>query len=371
MSLLVYAEHVPVCGVAAYFNPRRYVLRKNNFDAFRESLLQQGLRLAVAELAFDDAPFDIEEGRDAELVVSIRLTRMQGDMWQKERLINVAIDAILTDDAWEHCKYIAWLDADTLLPESWVERAAKALETYHVVQPFHRLVRLSRQYKTSRAFLNGRKKLERGKGEGQSYEGIGYLARRELTRHRTLADARSHGYTGFAFVARRSVFDSPSSIRLYDFSVVGGGDVLIAHAMYGNFNGSGVSRAPYYYANRLDELPSFRNHYESWARRFYSIIGGSVGYLTGTAFHLWHGDRAKRQYRSRFRILIEEDYDPVKDVRITDAGALVWSSSKATLHRRVAEYFSSRDEGEQMGREPRRGKNCSSVLLYCISVDSI
>ena len=61
--------------------------------------------------------------------------------------------------------------------------------------------------------------------------------------------------------------------------------------------------------------------------------------------HIWHGNRADRDYTHRYQILLTNHYDPVHDVRVTDDGVLAWSSEKPRLHRQVTEYFSNRKEG--------------------------
>lgn len=37
----------------------------------------------------------------------------------------------------------------------------------------------------------------------------------------------------------------------------------------------------------------------NWSRKFYSIVGGSIGYTKGDLFHMWHGDLKDRKYLKR------------------------------------------------------------------------
>ena len=61
--------------------------------------------------------------------------------------------------------------------------------------------------------------------------------------------------------------------------------------------------------------------------------------------HIWHGNRADRDYTHRYQILLLNHYDPVHDVRVNEAGILEWSSDKVKLRRQVNEYFNKRKEG--------------------------
>ena len=75
--------------------------------------------------------------------------------------------------------------------------------------------------------------------------------------------------------------------------------------------------------------------------------------------HIWHGDRANRDYTHRYQvphaplaaayslalrlstttvpsqILLNNKYDPVHDVRVNEDGVLAWSTEKPRLHHQV------------------------------------
>jgi hypothetical protein len=84
--------------------------------------------LLTVELAFGDNPFELRAG-DAEKIVKIR----GGDvMWQKERLLNIAVEHLPPE-----CEYVAWLDCDLIFDDAdWAEKTQAALQKYVVVQPF-------------------------------------------------------------------------------------------------------------------------------------------------------------------------------------------------------------------------------------------
>ena len=67
--------------------------------------------------------------------------RARDVLWQKERLLNVALD-FRPDD----CEEVAWLDCDVVFAANdWPERARAALETHSLVQLFSERCNLDRR----------------------------------------------------------------------------------------------------------------------------------------------------------------------------------------------------------------------------------
>src|SRR5262245_14756207 len=89
--------------VTAYFNPAGFRSRRRNFDLFRERIAAAGLPLVAVECSFDGRPFELPPGP------GVRHLLGRDVMWQKERLLNVAIAGLPAE-----CRKVAWLDADVL-----------------------------------------------------------------------------------------------------------------------------------------------------------------------------------------------------------------------------------------------------------------
>jgi hypothetical protein len=304
-----------IWAVTALFNPAQYGSKQRNFDRFRDGLERCGLPLLAIELAFGDAPFQLS-GDAAERVLSLR----DGDvLWQKERLLNVAIAALPAD-----CDKVVWLDADVLFADDdWVTKTARALQRHVVVQPFSRSARL----------LEGETSIDIdvlpvGSGEHEVLHGMAYgVAAKGLG---SLARYLVHGHSGYAWAARRSLLERHG---LYDANVVGNGDLTIAHAMFGG--------SRYLRTERLSERAAL--HVRRWADAFHEDVRGSVGFVEGTVYHLWHGKMADRRYIDRLDVLIEHDFDPERDL-CHAGGAYRWASSKSALQAVCREYFERRRE---------------------------
>ena len=73
-------------AITSYFNPASYRRRLANFNTFRQHL---PIPLVAVELAYD-ADFELQEA-DAEILIQLRGGAL---LWQKERLLNVALQAL-------------------------------------------------------------------------------------------------------------------------------------------------------------------------------------------------------------------------------------------------------------------------------------
>ena len=97
--------------IAAYFNPCGYKSRLDNYERFREQLKTP---LLTVELAFEE-PFELEPTA-ADILIQ---RRGESVMWQKERLLNIALDHLPAE-----CEAVAWLDCDVLFSRAdWPEAA--------------------------------------------------------------------------------------------------------------------------------------------------------------------------------------------------------------------------------------------------------
>jgi hypothetical protein len=88
-----------IWAVTTYYNPCNYKRRLENFKVFRENL---NLPLLVVELSYG-----IQYGltkNDAEIVIQLKGSSI---MWQKERLLNIAIDKLP-----KHVENVVWLDCE-------------------------------------------------------------------------------------------------------------------------------------------------------------------------------------------------------------------------------------------------------------------
>jgi hypothetical protein len=246
-------------------------------------------------------------------------------MWQKERLLNLALAALP-----EGCGAVAWLDADVLFrDDDWPRAAVQALERAPLVQLFHRALYTGRGFLLTGdpSIIWDRPGLAAGIASG--------LAPLECLLH-PAPDARPKTYaTGLAWAARRDLLRRHG---FYDANIIGGGDRALVCAALGCFDYEIKS-------HRLNARQT--EHYLHWAKPFHADVGGMVGVIQGEILHLWHGDRANRGYGPRHRGLAQFDFDPLTDIAPDQGGVYRWASPKPNLHAFVADYFASRREDGQ------------------------
>lgn len=301
-------------AVTSYFNPGGGKVRRRNFRAFREALT---VPLAAAELSFDG---DFDLGDDA---AEILVRRRGGDVvWQKERLLNLALAALPAE-----CDRVAWLDGDVLFADDgWVDGAHRSLDAAPLVQPF----RLAHQLPPGATAPAGPQDVE--------WSSIGWACHRELGRE---AGRDAPGkllpmpWTGYAWVARREILDG---LGFYDAMIAGSADAAMALAAVGEFDR--VLRLFHMEGSRAD-------HFLAWARPFHERVAGEVGWVDAELYHLWHGPLLGRRYVTRHRELARYAFDPRTDLAVDEEGLWKWSSEKPELHRFVRDYCLGREREEE------------------------
>ena len=301
-------------SITSYFNPTQSVNRRNNYHTFRSRL---DVPLVTVELAFDQ-PFELRAG-DAHILIQVR---GESVMWQKERLLNIALQHIPGQ-----ISNIAWLDCDVILENvNWPEEACSALQLSKIIQLFDESLELSNEPLPTD--LASAKAQSSGTGLVSTMKTRSDAAEILKIQHKQVIRPRP----GLAWAARRSLL---SNHGFYDAFIIGGADSAMARAAFGWLDDV-IKRA------RLNARQE--KHYLEWAIPFHDAIQGNVQNIRGKLYHLWHGDFDNRQYLHRFVNLAAFDFDPEKDIAISNKGPWTWASHKPALHSYLKSYFESRNE---------------------------
>jgi hypothetical protein len=300
-------------AITCYFNPMHYQRRLANFRIFRDRLQ---LPLVAVELAYGPE-FELR-AQDAETLVQLRDGAV---LWQKERLLNIALQALPSS-----CHRVAWLDCDIFFTTpGWIEDANSLLNRYALIQLFRQVHYLSRQWAP----------------------GKDCAAEVELTCPSALASGipaaafigdvhdnrkKETSAKGFAWAARRDLLDRHS---FYDACIIGGGDSALAGAAHHCFDELMLLHC-------MNEHQ--RQRYITWAEPFYETVRGETAFLNADIFHLWHGDVGIRKGRSRHEGFQRFQFDPYIDITIGEDDSWQWSTDKPEMHEYVRGYFASRRE---------------------------
>lgn len=293
-----------IAVVTCHFNPCGYRTPRENYERFAAGMAAVGARLHTVELAFDDDPFDL-----ADAWLRVRGTRERHLLWQKERLLNLAIQALPNEIA-----AVCWIDADVIFENPrWLKQAAVALNEDQVIQLFD-----ASQWTDACGDVTWERR------------SAGWAWKHKPADHAN----GNESHTGFAWAGRA---DWLRKYGLYDRHITGGGDSFMLPAF---------TEAPIWHMSITS--PEMRADFENWSRSVYSVIGGRFGYVRGKLRHLFHGSRSNRQYVERWTFLRDQGYDPTRHVRVDDTGLLAWTDEarreRPDMVRWVADYFALRRE---------------------------
>ena len=301
-------------ALTTYFNPIRYKRRLSNYRIFCSNL---HIPLVTVELSFD-GQFELTEG-DADVLLQLSGGAV---LWQKERLLNIAIKSVPSD-----VKNIAWIDCDILFGRNdWVEEAERQLnEQYNIIQLFSEVIYLNKEdtgellYKFDSypacpglvAFYNETNISLLDKGAASTQGNIVYNP-------------------GLAWAGTKEIF---AKHGFYDLAIIGAGDLYMANSIFGTMD---------FIIRRHSLNERISEGYLKWGKGFHQTVANKVGYISGKIYHLWHGDTKNRNYRDRFKLLA--DFDPEADVYIGDNGVWHWTKPTIALAEQLRAHFINRRE---------------------------
>ena len=309
--------------IAVLSNPERYKTRTRLFKDFMRRMDAYGAHLCVVELAFGDREYLVTDPTNP---LHIRL-RSDTSLWHKENLINIGISRLPSN--W---KYVAWIDADIdFVRPDWINETINELQHHPVVQMFEDAVDMGPEHQimtTSKGFAycykkglpyNGRtlkvSKEDSSPGYYYSYQsGTGY-----------------YWHPGYAWAATRDAINTMGG--LFELGIVGAGD----HHMACCLIGEGKRSIP------AGVTAEYKKQVLHWEQRV-SRLHHNIGFVRGTIYHFWHGKKRDRAYKTRWEILKENAYDPVKHVHKDWQGLLTLYPGHEKLRNDLRDYFQSRNE---------------------------
>jgi hypothetical protein len=311
-----YRAHSEGVIVACYFNPQKSPYRTKAFNIFYESIKHLNHRIVECVIGEGEPEF---HGKHISHVYTKDL------LWHKESLLNKVISELP-----EEYKYVFWIDADVIFTnKNWFVEGVEALSwECKIIQPFEYCVHLEKDeikpsfnYEIEKQFAGDPK--FRHKSMWRSFCSNSYTTRMNTNYDR-------HGHVGFAWGARREIL---YKMPLYDKALIGGADHIIAHASSSHRCHECIQKS---FTENIDDV-------NEWSYNFSRLILGSVGYVKGDLFHIWHGDIEKRQYLKR----VQEFTPKTKEIVEKDENGLyVHNDTEAKEY--MESYFSHREVGAKV-----------------------
>jgi hypothetical protein len=231
----------------------------------------------------------------------------QNHIWIKENLINAAVDLLPAD--W---RYVAWIDADlTFLNDNWISDTVKALAKADIVQMWQTAVNLgpnSEALKIDKSFA--------------------YMFKASGTPW-VPNDKYGFWHPGYAWACTREAWSRTGG--LVNWAILGSGDRHMAMALAGR---------------ALQSAPgNIHQNYKTLLKEYQKVCEGlTLSWVPGTIIHHWHGSLENRRYRERWEILTKNNFDPLKDIIISDDGHVCLTRSGLRLVAQLDEYFMGRKE---------------------------
>lgn len=339
----------PLYVITPLFNPQRYKRRWKLFTDFQKHVRDSGAILLTVECSFGErtsaedewavpSPVSTEEptytshgptpvplaakmppSRLKQDYIKVRANHEQ-EIWTKESLLNIALQHLPAD--W---RYVAWIDADVIFTRpDWVSETLHQLQHYHVVQMFSVALDLSPKYEPIAAhhsFVNSFQQGHNPPSEASYYGGQG-------PGHTGV----NKWHTGYAWAARREALDAVGGF--IDWAILGAADHHMAKALIGRAEESIHKKIhPNYLAKVL-----------AWQARAEEHISRNVGCVQGTLIHFWHGSKTNRRYVDRWKILVENSFDPEVDIFKDTRGIYKLTGNKPRLRDQIRAYFRQRNE---------------------------
>jgi hypothetical protein len=297
--------------IVPIFNPMRFLSRYTLFKEFVKRAEADGAEVWIVELGYGARPYEVTEEDNPH---HIQL-RSDQEVWHKEAMINIGIANLPHD--WEYC---AWIDGDVLFVNpNWVQETIHQLQHFCIVQMFHSAHDLD---------ANG--------GIMNNFDGFpasvvangGTLPFKDYYYPYGI---KGKFHPGYAWAIRREAWNTIGG--LIDFNIVGGGDHQMSFGLYGEIDKAIPFQSTFTYRHLL----------HSWQNNALKL-NKNIGFVPGTLLHFWHGKKVDRGYFDRWKILAENEFDPIADLKRDWHGLWMLNGDKPKLRDDLIEYFRSRQE---------------------------
>jgi hypothetical protein len=311
--------NAPLYVVTCISDPKRYRSRYHLYRRFEKYIADSGAILYTIELAFQDREFEITHAGNPRHIQ----VRSTSELWHKENLLNLLIQRLPPD--W---KYVAWIDADIeFVRPDWVYETVHLLQHYDIIQMFSQAADLDPDFQLlngiREGIINAWEQSQRGPISMHSPYG-GYGGYGAGTKH-----------PGYAWAARRSALDLLGG--LIDWAVVGSADWHMAAALVGQVH---VSLSP----SLFSACPVYVQWCLDWQDRAIKHLRYNVGCMDGLIMHYWHGKKTDRKYSNRWHILVENEFDPLVDLKRDWQGVWQLTDHNTRLRDDIRAYLESRNE---------------------------
>jgi len=320
-------------------NPCRFRRRFELYFRFAEMCKHAGVKLITVEQAFGDRQFMVTTSSNP-FHLQVRSNEI---LWVKENLINLGIKhaCAIAPTMGLEAREVAWVDADcrpTRTPSDWFEETWHALQHHKFVQMWEYMMDLDINFSPLGGFQPGfmANYIKYGSPTPEQVKEI-----ENQLGYPTTSSSRLLGRPGLAWACTIDAYNKVGG--LIDWAVLGAGDYYMSHGLVGT-----ISYATNEYVNKDCNNPYARKLFE-WQERALYWIKKDVGYVSGLVYHDYHGSKVNRQYGSRGKILMDNQYNPDTDIKYDSHGQLqleTRNERQIKLRDQIRAYFLARNEDQ-------------------------
>lgn len=326
-------ETLHILGI--YTNPFRWHSRREHaLNAIRHLRNCPNVALHVVELAYGDRPFEVT----GEHPNDVQVRTPDAVMWHKENLINVGAARLPAG-----YKYAGYVDMDFhLTRHDWALEAIHLLQLHDFVQLFssysdltpatphsdtgHRPYRINSTFAWNYLHPEEFKARKTALCKTDPYYGLPIPSTGEFP------FGLAPGSPGGGWAWRRSAFDTVGG--MLDTCILGSGDW---HMAMGLIEASSARLETEYTGQ------AYNQSIRAWQARA-ALLTRNIGCVDNYAVHAFHGTHRQRAYGNRWQILVDHDFDPVRDLARDWQGVWRWAGNKPRLRDDVRRYFINRAE---------------------------
>ena len=333
----------PLYAITAITNYPRFYSRYKLWERWEKMCQDAGAIPITIEIALRDRHHEVTQ-HDNPNHIQLRTI---SELWHKENALNIAISRLPED--WE---YVAWIDSDIEFARpDWVTETIHQLQHYKIIQMWSHAQDLGpdishpgslhtpvhRQFNSFMySFLQDVESSVYNPRPGKRYQhcptppdyGHGHGYGGAPSRHH---DAHQW-HSGYCWAARRSALADLGGLG--DIAPLGSGDHHMAAALVGC-----VDRTIH-----QGMQPSYKEYWHQWQERATEYIKRNVGYMPGLILHHWHGKKAQRGYIDRWKILVDNKFDHLLDLKKDIQHVWQLTNRNLKLRDQIRRYFLSRSE---------------------------
>ena len=300
-------------------NPVRYHSRFNLYRAFQKHIVGDlKANLLTVECAHGGRQHYVT-GKDINTSQEIHVqVQNNSSMFLKESLLNIALRHLP-----KSTKYVCWIDCDVeFARKDIVDATIHALQTHRVVSPWQNCI----DHGATGEVMEVHSSFGWCHFTGQRYS----PPSTQMPKY-----PAPFAHPGFA-----CCFHYQDLMRMggfIDIGIVGASDHHMSSAILGRVGDS--------WHGEVHE--NYKQILTNWQDRAQHVFKRNVGFVPGTIHHSFHGHKVNRGYQSRWHVLIDNCFDPLKDVvknldgvwEFVDHGPRAWAL-RDSVHR----YMTARQE---------------------------